>query len=54
MYFQALQEISVEDRRRKLENSNAELNAINNRINDVNKNVKGWLKNYIVHIFFKL
>ncbi|GFY55808.1 structural maintenance of chromosomes protein 3 [Trichonephila inaurata madagascariensis] len=36
----ALQEISVEDRRRKLDNSNAELSAINNRINDVNKNVK--------------
>ncbi|CAL1280118.1 unnamed protein product [Larinioides sclopetarius] len=36
----ALQEISVEDRRRKLENSNAELAAINNRINDVNKSVK--------------
>ncbi|GIY09337.1 structural maintenance of chromosomes protein 3 [Caerostris extrusa] len=36
----ALQEISVEDRRRKLDNSNAELTAISNRINDVNKNVK--------------
>lgn len=36
----ALQEISVEDRRRKLDNSTAELSAINNRIEDVNKNVK--------------
>ncbi|UYV73509.1 SMC3 [Cordylochernes scorpioides] len=36
----ALQEISVEDRRRKLDNSNAELAAINSRVEDVNKNIK--------------
>ncbi|XP_054714183.1 structural maintenance of chromosomes protein 3-like [Uloborus diversus] len=36
----ALQEISVEDRRRKLENSKAELDAITIRIADVNKNTK--------------
>ncbi|XP_076317146.1 structural maintenance of chromosomes 3 [Tachypleus tridentatus] len=36
----ALQEISVEDRRRKLDNSTAELGAINKRIEDVNKTIK--------------
>lgn len=36
----ALQEISVEDRRRKLDNSSAELSAISNRIEDVNQNIK--------------
>ncbi|KAM7284567.1 structural maintenance of chromosomes protein 3 [Ixodes scapularis] len=36
----ALQEISVEDRRRKLENSQAELISVNARIGDVNTNLK--------------
>lgn len=36
----ALQEISVEDRRRKLDNSNAELAAISSRIDDVNHSIK--------------
>lgn len=39
--MKALQEISVEDRRRKLENSQAELASVNARISDVNTNLKG-------------
>jgi structural maintenance of chromosome 3 (chondroitin sulfate proteoglycan 6) len=36
----ALQEISVEDRKRQLENSKSELNAIEKRIEEVNREFK--------------
>lgn len=39
-YIQALQEISVEDRKRQLENSKSELNAIEKRIEEVNHEFK--------------
>lgn len=38
--MQALQEISVEDRKRQLENSKSELNAIEKRIEEVNREFK--------------
>jgi structural maintenance of chromosome 3 (chondroitin sulfate proteoglycan 6) len=38
--MKALQEISVEDRKRQLENSKSELNAIEKRIEEVNHEFK--------------
>lgn len=38
--MKALQEISVEDRKRQLENSKSELNAIEKRIEEVNREFK--------------
>lgn len=43
-YMQALQEISVEDRKRQLENSKSELNAIEKRIEEVNREFKNMEK----------
>ncbi|XP_069679641.1 structural maintenance of chromosomes protein 3 isoform X2 [Periplaneta americana] len=42
--MQALQEISVEDRKRQLENSKSELNGIEKRIEDVNREFKNMEK----------
>jgi len=47
--FLALQEISVEDRKRKLENSNNELDTINKRIGELNGKMKGTEKDYEKH-----
>ena len=42
--MQALQEISVEDRKRQLENGKSELNGIEKRIEEVNREFKNMEK----------